>query len=86
MPIPIPRCHKRTFAVQNGMSALPPIADMCGATRYVRFVPKADILRREQHVETLLIRIVPIAYQGTYIGLISTQLSDAPPMEVIPKR
>ena len=25
------------------MSALPPIADMCGATRDVRFVPKADI-------------------------------------------
>ena len=25
------------------MSALPPKADMCGATRYVRFVPKADI-------------------------------------------
>ena len=35
--------HKRTFAVQNGMSALPPIADMCGATRDVRFVPIADI-------------------------------------------
>ena len=25
------------------MSALPPKADMCSATRYVRFVPKADI-------------------------------------------
>ena len=25
------------------MSALPPIADMCAATRNVRFVPKADI-------------------------------------------
>ena len=24
--------QKRTFAVQNGMSALPPKADMCGAT------------------------------------------------------
>jgi len=35
--------HKRTFAVQNGMSALPPKADMCGATRDVRFVPIADI-------------------------------------------
>jgi hypothetical protein len=35
--------QKQTFAVQNGMSALPPIADMCGATRDVRFVPKADI-------------------------------------------
>jgi hypothetical protein len=27
----------------KAMSALPPIADMCGATRYVRFVPEADI-------------------------------------------
>ena len=35
--------HKRTFAVQNGMSALHPKADMCGATRHVRFVPIADI-------------------------------------------
>ena len=35
--------HKRTFAVQNGMSALTPKADMCGATRHVCFVPKADI-------------------------------------------
>ena len=26
------------------MSALPPKADMCSATRHVRFVPKADIL------------------------------------------
>ena len=34
---------KRTFAMQNGMSALPPIADMCSTTRDVRFVPKADI-------------------------------------------
>jgi hypothetical protein len=24
--------HKRTFAPQNGMSTLPPKADMCGAT------------------------------------------------------
>ena len=35
--------QKRTCAVQNGMSALPPKADMCGAKRYVRFVPVADI-------------------------------------------
>ena len=35
--------HKRTFAVQNGMSALTPKADMCGATRHVCFVPIADI-------------------------------------------
>jgi hypothetical protein len=28
--------QKQTFAMQNGMSALPPKADMCSATRYVR--------------------------------------------------
>ena len=41
--------HKRTFAVQKGMSALPPKADMCGATRDVRFVPIADF-RRQQNL------------------------------------
>ena len=35
--------QKRTCAVQKGMSALPPKADMCSATWHVRFVPKADI-------------------------------------------
>ena len=35
--------QKRTFAMQNGMSALTPKADMCSATRHVRFVPIADI-------------------------------------------
>ena len=35
--------QKQTFAVQNVMSALHPKADMCGATRDVRFVPIADI-------------------------------------------
>ena len=29
--------------MQKGMSAFPPIADMCGALAYVRFVPIADI-------------------------------------------
>ena len=35
--------QKRTYAVQKGMSALPPIADMCGALGDVRLVPIADI-------------------------------------------
>jgi hypothetical protein len=35
--------HKRTFAVQDAMSALPLKADMCGAKWDVRFVPIADI-------------------------------------------
>jgi hypothetical protein len=37
--------HKRTFAVQNGMSALPPKADIDGWSFHVRFVPIADIAR-----------------------------------------
>jgi hypothetical protein len=28
--------HKRTFAAQNGMSALPSKADICGALAHVR--------------------------------------------------
>ena len=36
--------QKQTFASQKAMSALPPKADMSSATRYVRFVPIADIL------------------------------------------
>src|SRR5262249_539802 len=34
--------HKQTCAAQKGMSALPPKADMCGATKDVRFGPLAD--------------------------------------------
>src|SRR5262245_3866818 len=42
-----PQHQKQTFAVQQPMSALPPKADMCGATRDVRFGPIADIWLRE---------------------------------------
>ena len=35
--------QKQTFALQKGMSALLPKADMCGATRDVRYGPKADM-------------------------------------------
>ena len=42
--------QKRTCAVQKGMSALPPRADMCGATSDVRYGPKADIGERECHI------------------------------------
>jgi hypothetical protein len=31
--------QKQTFALQKDMSALPPKADICGATRDVRLVP-----------------------------------------------
>ena len=37
------RVFARTFPQVCAMSALPPKADMCSATRYVRFVPIADI-------------------------------------------
>src|SRR5262249_24743431 len=35
--------QKQTYAVHNGMSALHPKADMCGAIADVCFGPKADI-------------------------------------------
>jgi hypothetical protein len=41
--------HKRTFAVQNGMSALPPKADIPGGDQHVRFVPIADIQEFGSH-------------------------------------
>ena len=34
---------KQTLALQKGMSALPPKADMCGALIHVRFGPIADM-------------------------------------------
>ena len=34
--------HKRTFAAQNAVSALPPKADIRSAQAYVRLVPLAD--------------------------------------------
>ena len=37
--------HKQAFALQWAMSALPPKADMCSATRNVRFGPIADVAR-----------------------------------------
>ena len=42
--------QKQTYAVQNGMSALPPKADMCAATRDVRYVPEADMLTINEFV------------------------------------
>jgi len=35
--------QKRTYAVQNGMSALPPKADISGAQAYVLFGPSPDM-------------------------------------------
>ena len=36
--------QKQTCAVQNGMSALPPKADMCGVLAHVCFVPIAELM------------------------------------------
>jgi hypothetical protein len=38
--------QKQTWSFETVMSALPPKADMAGRQLDVRFVPKADILRR----------------------------------------
>ena len=40
--------HKQTFAVQNGMSALPLKADIGSAQVHVRFVPIADIALKKE--------------------------------------
>ena len=71
---------KQTFAVQNGMSALVPIADMCGATRDVRFVPIADIaalfdyfisalLKLQRHFEAYCFGSLEVDYELELAGL-----------------
>ena len=45
-----PLGQKQTFALQKGMSALPPKADMCSALGDVRFVPIADIAASQDHI------------------------------------
>jgi len=42
--------QKQTYAVQKSMSALPPKADICGATSDVRFGSKADMCSARRHV------------------------------------
>jgi hypothetical protein len=46
--------HNQTYALQQAMSALRPKADMCGATKDVRFGPKADIVIFQQPLKYLL--------------------------------
>ncbi len=41
--------QKQTYALQQAMSALPPIADMCSALADVCFGPKADIAQLFDH-------------------------------------
>ena len=42
--------QKQTCAAQQFMSALPPIADICRAQAYVRFVPIADMCSATRNV------------------------------------
>jgi hypothetical protein len=42
--------QKQTFAMQKGMSALLPTADMCGETGDVRYGPIADIRLSFDHL------------------------------------
>jgi hypothetical protein len=51
--------HKRTYAVQKGMSALPPKADMCAATGDVRFGPIADIVAHGRILRAAPVRMLP---------------------------
>jgi hypothetical protein len=48
--------HERTFAPQKVMSALPPKADMCGATAHVCYGPEADMSITLGPVEFSLLR------------------------------
>jgi len=57
--------QKRTCAVQLAMSALPPKADMCGATRHVRFVPIADSCTAAKHRYSITSSARPISVLGT---------------------
>jgi hypothetical protein len=58
--------QKRTCAVQKRMSALPQIADMCGATRDVRFVPKADITRFHFYPSAKKLRLAAQLEQNSF--------------------
>ena len=42
--------HKQTFAVQNGMSALPPKADMCGALALCPLCAKSGLMQCSKKV------------------------------------
>ena len=49
--------QKQTFCDAIAMSALPPIADMCGATGNVCYGPKADISSFDHLVGAALYRL-----------------------------
>jgi hypothetical protein len=58
--------HKQTFRSAIAMSALPSIADMCGALAYVCFGPKADIGARPSNIRCRVeVRICSCLPQST---------------------
>jgi hypothetical protein len=67
--------HKQTFAMQQVMSALPPIADIRSANADVRFGPEADICSAKQHVRFTRKRSV---LGGCCIFLDAFVMSDQP--------
>jgi hypothetical protein len=75
-----PLGQKQTYAVQNGMSALHPKADMCSAVVHVRFGPIADIApvsgaRTHDEAVTLLNgRSIPAG--GICIGIFAGMIAD----------
>jgi len=63
--------QKQTCAPQKAMSALPPKADVCGATSDVRFGPKADITTHSSLVSATEIALIAGA-ANTTAGNIAT--------------
>jgi hypothetical protein len=59
---------KGDFGSARVTSALPPKADMCSATRDVRFVPIADIARRDPKIDfdQIIARILRISEVSTH--------------------
>jgi len=57
--------QKQTFAVHQLMSGLPPKADVCNATKNVRYGPKADIRLK---LMTLFNQLVGADEQGQRDG------------------
>ena len=77
--------QKQTCAVQTAMSALPPIADMCGATQNVRLVPIADI-RRHRRKPQSSDGDGPARLLGLYVSLKTPRFFRATPRQAGKRR
>jgi hypothetical protein len=69
--------QKQTCAVHKGMSALPPKADMCGATAYVCFGPKADIDNQVDQLVSAWKNMKQLEIRGRQLSRTATKLSTA---------